>query len=363
MEQQNQNALAPKALILKFIEIKNNILKYWWVVALLVLVGGGIGFYIDSTLVKHDKYMASITFSVSGGSGQEMGGGFGSLLGMQMQSGGDGNLFAGENLFYMLKTRPVLERALLTPVDMGNGKQELFINYYIDSTFVKQDDWEPYDSPFLKIRIKPGTLPSKLTLVEQQMVDFIVYRVRRETEITVLNTKTSFIELRSKLEHELLSKAWLELLLETMQARYQETQTRKSYKMLRNMEKRADSLARMLNSSESQLARVTDLNEMVVDPTAKVQELRIGRKSSFISSLYLETQRSIENLRMTIIKETPLFTVIEPVHLPLEVSKFELQNMKFGIAIGLFLAIIIIILRQTYLDAMKELKPIITKKQ
>jgi hypothetical protein len=363
MEQQNQNVLSPKVVILKFIEIKNNVLKYWWVVLLMMAIGGGIGFYVDSTLTKRNKFLAKITFSVSGGGGGQDLGSLGGLLGMQQGGGGDANLFVGENLFHMIKTRPVLEKALFTPVELpyGNGKKELFINYYIDSTFVKKDEWEPYNYPFLNMRIKEGTQMGKITMIEQQMVDNIVGRLRRETEIGVLNTKTSFVELRCKLENEMLAKIWAELLLETMQEHYQDNQTRKSRLMYKTLEKRADSLARMLNSSENQLARVTDLNQMAVDPTAKVQETRIGRKSSFITSLYLETQRSMENLRMSIIKETPLFTVIEPVHLPLEWVLFTRENTKFGIAIGLFLSIIIIILRQTYLDAVREVKTAIKK--
>lgn len=357
-----QNSLAPKALILKLIEAKNNILKFWWIVLLFIVAGAAIGFYIDYTLTKRNKYMATIIFSVSGGA-QDPTGGLGSLLGMGGQGGGgDAGLFSGENLFYMVKTYPVIEQALLTPVELPNGKKELFINYYIDSSYVKPDEWESYDSPFLKLRMKEGAVPGKLPLLEQQMLDGIVGRIRQETDISILSTRTSFIELRCKLENEMLAKAWAELLLETVQERYQQNQTRKSRLMYRIMERRADSLARILNSSENQLARVTDLNTFAVDPTVKVQETRIGRKSNFISGLYMETQRTLENLRMSIIKETPLFTVVEPVHLPLGNVRFDRQNTKFGIAIGLFLAVIVIIFRQTYLDAVKELKSATNKK-
>jgi len=357
-----KNSLSPKSLILKLIEAKNSVLKFWWIVLLFMFVGAAIGFYIDYTLKKRDQYLATIIFSVSGGA-QDPTGGLGSLLGMSGGGqGGDASLFSGENLFYMVKTYPVLEQALLTPVELSNGKKELFINYYIDSSYVKPDEWEPYDLPFLKLRIKEGAVPGKLPLLEQQMLDGIVGRIRQETDISVLSTRTSFIELRCKLENEILAKTWAQLLLETVQERYQQNQTRKSRLMYRIMERRADSLARILNSSENQLARVTDLNTLAVDPTVKVQETRIGRKSNFISGLYMETQRTLENLRMSIIKDTPLFTIIEPVHLPLGNVKFDQQNTKFGIAIGLFLAVIVIIFRQTYLDAVQELKPAANKK-
>ena len=355
MEQpQNQTTLSPKYLILKAIEVKNDLLKYWWVVILMAIIGAGIGFYADSLENKRVTYGATITFSVSGSnSGQENN--FGSMFGLQTNN--DASLFSGENLFYMLKTRPVLESALLSNCTLSDGSEEVFINYYVDSSFVKEDQWEKMAPALLKVRMPKGVNPKKLTREQQQMLDAAANRIKNETKVVQPNIKTAFIELTGQLENEMLSKAWVEVLLATIQEKYQENQTRKSRQMLGIMQRRADSLAYVLNRNENRLAKTTDMNEFTVVPTAKVEENRLTRNSAFVGSLYLEAQRSLESLRMSIIKETPLFTVIEPVHLPLEPVLFHRTNTKFGIAIGIFLAILFIILRQTYTEALRDSKP------
>lgn len=113
MEQQDQVTLTPKLIFQKLIATKDLILKNWWIIILVTAIGTGIGFYVDAEKNKRVQYISKIVFSVSGaGASQDMGG-FGSLLGMGANQGGDAGLFRGENLFYIIKTKPVLERVLL----------------------------------------------------------------------------------------------------------------------------------------------------------------------------------------------------------------------------------------------------------
>jgi len=158
------------------------------------------------------------------------------------------------------------------------------------------------------------------------------------------------------MENEMVSKTFAELLLKTIERVYQENQTRKSREMLGIMERRVDSLARVLNRTESSLARTTVINTEAVAPTAKVEEGRLTRSTTFVSSIYLEASRSLENLRMSIVKEAPLFTIIEPPVLPLETKLFTRENTKFGAILGLIVAIIFVLAKQTYSEALRDMK-------
>lgn len=75
----------------------------------------------------------------------------------------------------------------------------------------------------------------------------------RDREITVgqPDLKTAFYDLTVLMENEMVSKTFAELLLKTIERVYQENQTRKSREMLGIMERRVDSLARVLNRTES----------------------------------------------------------------------------------------------------------------
>ncbi len=355
MEPQEQVTLTPKLIFQKLIQTKDLALKNWWLILAFIGIGMAVGYYVDSEKNKRVQYNSKIVFNVTGASaGQDLAG-FGSLLGMG-GGRGDAGLFTGENLFYVIKTRPVLERALLSYVPLGNGKKELFINYYLDSTFIRQDEWGDFLKDWTTVRIQHTKRDSMGTL-ERQVFDGVFNKVRdRELTIGQPSTKTAFYDLSVSMENEMVSKTFSELLLTTVERVYQETQTRKSREMLGIMKSRVDSLARVLNRTESRLAQTTVINSEAVAPTAKVEEGRLTRSTSFVTSLYLEASRSLENLQMSIVKESPLFTIIEPVTLPLQTKLFTRENTKFGGVIGLIIAIVFVLAKQTYSEALKDMK-------
>jgi hypothetical protein len=193
-----------------------------------------------------------------------------------------------------------------------------------------------------------------MNLAEIDCLGRVFLRIRDETNIQQDNKKLSYISLTGILENEQLAKVWVELLLETLEDFYQKNQTKKSREMMVILERRVDSLASVLNRTESKLARVTDVNIDAVVVQGRVDQTRLTRSSSFVSSLYLEASRNLENIKMSIIKESPLFTVVEPVYLPLDKRVFSIDNTIFGIVIGLFLSFIILIIRESYRAAMLE---------
>lgn len=192
---------------------------------------------------------------------------------------------------------------------------------------------------------------------ERQVFDGVMNKIKdRELNVIQPDLKTAFYELTVSMENEMVSKTFAELLLKTVERFYQETQTRKSVEMKAILKERVDSLARVLNRTENSLARTTVINTEAVAPTAKVAEGRLTRSSTFVSSLYLEASRSLENLQMSIIKESPLFTVIEPTTLPLDTKLFTRENTKFGAVLGLIVAIIFVLAKQTYTEALRDMK-------
>jgi hypothetical protein len=356
MEQQDQVTLTPKLIFQKLIATKNLLVKNWWIILLITAIGTGIGYYVDAEKNKRLQYLAKIIFSVSGVTTSQDMGGFGSLLGMNGAQAGDAGLFKGENLFYIIKTRPVLERALLTNVTLSNGKKEKFVNYYLDSTFLRQDEWESFLPEWVNVRITHNKRDS-MSKIERQVFDGVINKIRdREITIGQPDLKTAFYDFTVSMENEMVSKTFADLLLTTIERVYQETQTRKSREMLGIMQRRVDSLGRVLNRTESSLARTTVINTEAVAPTAKVEEGRLTRSTTFVSSLYLEASRSLENLRMSIVKEAPLFTIIEPPVLPLETKLFTRENTKFGAILGLIVAIIFVLAKQTYSEALRDMK-------
>jgi hypothetical protein len=351
--EQKEIKLTPSLIILKAVETKNLVLKNWKLVLVVTLICGGIGYWVDSQKKSRDLYVATTIFNMASG-GPDMGGlaGLG-MLGLGSQA--DAGMFTGENFFFLAKTRPIIERALSTQVTIGN-RTDYFINFYLDSTYIRQDDFEaPWEEHLRKAKFTKDNIDRKnMSDADLDCLGRVFLRIRDETDMRQEDKKLSYITLSAILENEQLSKVWTEVLLETLEGAYQKFQTKKSREMMVIMQRRVDSLGAVLNHTESKLARVTDVNIDAVVVQGRVDQTRLTRNSSFVTSLYLEASRSLESLKMSIIKESPLFTVVEPVYLPLDKRVFTIDNTIFGLIIGLFLSALILIVRETYRSALKE---------
>jgi hypothetical protein len=351
--EQKEIKLTPSLIILKAIEVKNLVVKNWKLVLIVTLICGAIGYWVDSKKKNRDVYVATTVFNMVSG-GPDMG----SLAGLGMLGLGgqaDAGMFSGENFFYLAKTRPIIERALSTPITIGK-RTDYFINFYLDSTYIRQDDFEaPWEEHLRKAKFTKDNIDRKnMSDADLDCLGRVFMRIRDETDMRQEDKKLSYITLSSILENEQLSKIWAELLLETLEDAYQKFQTKKSREMMRIMQRRVDSLSAVLNHTESKLARVTDVNIDAVVVQGRVDQTRLTRNSTFVTSLYLEASRNLENLKMSIIKESPLFTVVEPVYLPLDKRVFKIDNTIFGLIIGLFLSALILIVRETYKSALRE---------
>ncbi len=354
MEQQS-TVLTPKYIILKIVELKNALLKNW--LAFIIIVAGcaAIGFSADNKQKTRTRYVAEIVFSMEqSGSSPDLGG-LGSLLGMS-QGGGEASLFSGENFLYMTKTRSTIERALLTPVTL-NGKTDFFANFYIDSSFVKQDDWSA-DYQIEKWHKVRFTQPkrSQMTNIERLVLDHLYGRIQKEAIISRPDPRLSFLKIATTCENPTLSTLWAEHLLDVIEEIYGRSQNKKSHKMLAIMQRRLDSLGRAMGSADSRLARLTDINSEAVMIQGRIEQTKLSRNSGITSGLYMETSRNVENLKMSMIKEASLFTIVEPVHEPLEPIYFKYEYTKLGAFIGIFLSILFIIIRGVYRDALKDVK-------
>ena len=127
-----QDEISLKELILK--------IKYWyrflvtkWVVIVAVgIIGGAIG--LGYAFTQKTTYTASLSFIIEGDSqgGANSPGALGlvSSLGIDIGGSGAGSIFSGGNLIELMKSRNIIENALLNPITV-NGKAQSFAQYYI----------------------------------------------------------------------------------------------------------------------------------------------------------------------------------------------------------------------------------------
>lgn len=341
-----------KDVFVALIGAKDAIVKSWKQVLLITLLGLGIGWGLDIYLKKPPSYVAEVIFNLgtAGGSGG-MPAGLGNLFGMG--GAADANIFTGENFFIWVKSSPVFKRALLKTVTVNN-EEILLGNLYLDSSDIKQNRWKEAKH-FHDFRFTHAKADS-FNREEQVVLNELIEDVANATTIDELGKKSSFMELSVTTINENLSNLWANTLLETVDEFYAEIQTTKTRKTLNLLERRADSLGRVLSGSERRLAVVTDqsIYSVEVDKTARLSKL--ARDNEFVQRLYLEALAGAEQTRVSLVREAPLFTIIEPIKTPLDLTFDPGQRKKIGALMGLLIALIFVYFKSAYDDAVKEKK-------
>lgn len=346
-----EDELTPKDVIEKVLVVKTAMLRNWKMLLLLPIVGFGIGYAMDTYMKTPNKYEANVVFNLGGGSQAAGLGDVAGLLGLG--SAPDANIFTGENFFYFVKSRPVLERNLMKEVDV-HGKKMILANFYIDSSGIKTSDWEelPYRQNF---HFTTNDL-KKLDINSRVVLNEIVKKTAGATEIGSLDRKSSFIALSCTMENETLAGLWVTKLLETVEEMYTENQTQKTRKTLRLLQHRADSLAAVLGIAEHKLARQLDYSQQIMLPEAKVSASSMERKSSFLQQLYYEAMANAEKMRVSLVREAPLFTEIEGIKVPLDMKSEDKRRAKIGALAGLMVALIFTYFRTVFATVPKEAK-------
>ncbi len=347
--------ISPKSVVLRLFRLKNVIQRNWLLLLALVGTGAVIGFIYDQFNQKAPVYTATMTFNLGGGSSSSsFGGDLGALAGAFGigQGAPDANIFVGENFLVYAKSRPVIEKTLMKTVKI-DGKDTLLVNYYIRHSGIRDKEWEKSDTlrSFYFPRAKQ---PSEYTKLERIAMSQIYGRMKAEVGVVQPERKSSFMELRCGMEDEMLAASFIEHHLETIEEDYRSKQTKKTRERYDLLTARADSIARLMSGTENKLARYMDQNQQMVVAQGQMMQNKLTRNSTFLTTIYYQALQNAENMRLSLIREAPLFTIIEPVTLPLYREVITPVGMQIGIALGLILALIVIFLRETYRSIMQE---------
>jgi uncharacterized protein involved in exopolysaccharide biosynthesis len=347
--------ISPKAVVLRIMGIKSVFQRNWKLLLLLTAIGGVIGFIFDYTHKKQPIYSAFITFNLGGGSAS--GGNFGELGALAGAFGlspgaADANIFTGDNFIIYSMSRAVLEKTLMK-MDTINGKDTLLANYYIRHSGIRDKEWEESDT-LRAFAFTPGKLVKDFTKLEQQAMSDVCARIKTEMGVTQPERKSSFMELRCGMQDEKLAASLLTTHLETIEEDYKKKQTKKTREMYDLLNSRADSLLRILTGTENKLAQYADQNQQVVVAQGRLMETKLTRNSTFLTQLYYAALQQADNMRLSLIREAPLFNIIDPVAFPLYKEIKAPVGMRIGIALGLLLSVIVVFFRETYRSIMRE---------
>ena len=348
-QQIDNDEISLKELIQKIQEWIAYLKTQWKLIIGIAALGGIIGFVYAS--FQKPSYLATTTFVLEEDKG---GGGLGGAMGLASSfgfdlGGGGGGLFSSSNIIELMKSRLVVEKTLLNPVQVA-GKEISLVDYYAQINKLKEG-WAK--KPNLSNISFPINADRTKFSLEQ---DSILYAIssgltKNNLVIAQKDKKVSIISLTVKTESELFSKLFCEQLLKETSDFYIETKSKKSRLNVDILQHQADSIRAELNGAITGVAAASDnvynLNPAfnVKSAPSKKRQVDVQANTAILTQLVAQLELSKVSLR----KETPLVQLIDRPILPLEKDKVgRLKSLVLGGFLAGFLTVLYLVFGQLY---------------
>ena len=317
----------PKATFNIFALFKS-LLKVWWIFLIIGVVGGLLGIWYASTAKA--KYKSHLTFALDDGGGGSMGSlmNLASQFGLNIGSGGK-DIFAGDNILEIMKSRRMVERVLLS-VDSFENKPYTILEYLLESNKAYEGN-----SKIKDIHYPVGQLKSTFTYRQDSLLYAVYLKFRDEYIIAQRpDRKLSLYEVNVITTNEKLTKDFTDRIVSETNKYYIEIRTKKGKETLDILEARVAAMKGNLNSSITERATVQDVNINPAFAEAQVPVMKQQANIQTYGAAYGELFKNLELARFQYLNEIPLMQIIDKADYPME-------KIKLGRLIGALLFAII----------------------
>ena len=203
-------------------------------------------------------------------------------------------------------------------------------------------------SPLQSVADDGTAKPIKLTKDEEKMLP----KVGQAVSLTV-DKKEGLIML-SATGTEPLQTAELALKAqELLQEEVTKFRTQKAQEQLDYVQARYDEIKAETESYQSALATIKDRSQEMLTTKSRIEMERIQTKYNIASAIYQEMAKQLEQSKMQVKKDTPMFTIIQPVTVPTKPANSRMKSLFgwvfFGLVVGCG-----IVLAKDYIPKLKE---------
>jgi uncharacterized protein involved in exopolysaccharide biosynthesis len=324
-------------------EWKSYILSKALIIVAIAVVAAILG--ITYAWLQKAKYTAEITFAPENDKGSAgVYAGLAAQFGLDI-GGGSGGVFEGESMIEFLKSKMLIEKALFNDVQ-PNGKNQLLINYYVESHYADKNgrvDRAKFpaftDGQMAPLRTRDSILNKIIDDLGKQLV------------IEKVSKTANIVSVRLTDKDELFAKLFVEALVATGIEYYKAYRSKKNRENVSILQRQTDSVRGLLTHNIVAVAQSTDLN---VNPARQVVRTSSQRSQVDVQvngQVYGELLKQLELSRITLRKETPFVQVLDTPRLPLEKKKMGrlMAGILFGF-LGGFFALCFFIIKKVMLS-------------
>jgi hypothetical protein len=321
--------------------------------------------------LEYDATSVMISDQVASSAGNSSLSNLANLAGVQMPvASSDGSL--GADIYpILLSNKPFLLEFSQTPIYFEEINDSITLQFFFEknqedgffsrmSSLIKGEE-RSYDDlkNFLKENKLPEPMVSKsdsvvkkntdlflsnrtyisgLTSIDKNIISIIESRIKFEQ-----NGK--FITTSVKMPNAKLSAEATKALISLMIKYITNFKLSKQLEDFNFLEERTKEAEERYKRSQVELANFKDNNYNVVFESYKIRGMQLENEFTLTFGLYNQLVNQLEQAKIQLKKETPLFIMVEPVYVPDAVSsdpsKSIISFVSFGLILGIFLNIIL----------------------
>lgn len=347
-----EDEISLKELILKIKDWYRFLISKWVVLVAAGIIGGAIG--VGYAFTQKPTYTASLSFALE--DEKQGGGGLSGALGLASSLGIDlgtsaGGAFSGANLIELMKSRKIVEKALLNPITI-NGKSQSLAQYFINFNELNKN-WS--EKPVLKnIVFEVDADRSKYTLQQDSILGKLYESIAGANgllSVAQKDKKISIISIEVKSVNELFSKAFTESIAQEVSSYYIEIKSKKARQNMEILQHQTDSIRAELNGAITGVAAAAD-NTFGLNPAMMVRKTPGTRRQVDVqanTAILTQLVTNLEMAKVSLRKETPLIQVIDKPILPLKKEGVgKLKSLILGGFLAGFLTALVLIFKKLF---------------
>jgi hypothetical protein len=305
------------------------------------LLGGGIGLlYAYFTPIK---YTSKLTFVVE--EGKSGGGGLASLagqFGFDLGGAGGGGVFSGDNILLFFKSEGLCRETLITMYD--SSQNVMLVDRYAEVTKMKKRWLKKKEIGAINFsKYSNGKFPRLEDSLMQEIVKDIL---KADFSVSKPDKKASFIEVKSMMEDEMLSKFFSERLVKIATQRYVDSKIKTKAMNVNMLQRKADSLAAVLNNKTYSAAAS---QQSLIDANPALRSVPIAaeittRDKTMAATIFGEVIKNLEISKTMLNQETPVIQMVDQSTLPLFKERVgKLKSLVLGGVLAGFLTVLFLI--------------------
>lgn len=341
MEFSGSKELSLKEILENLSEFVKYVICKWKIILSVSLAGALIGILISIYIPP--KYNAEVTFAIDD---VQSPGGLASYAGLASSFGfnigkNDQGVFSSENIPFLIKSRFIITKTLMSSVEFKGNKITL-ADYYIKLYHLFKSNGGLHDVDLGKKCLFPASSSEKFTRFQDSMIQVICNRiVNSNLVVKSINDNNTLFSVSCNSIDPNFSLFFSRSIVSNVSKFYVQTKTNKIKNSISVLQTKLDSLQNLYSNELVSSARIQDMNLSAVKAILEVPKIKKQTIAQIIGAQIAEVSNNLELEKLQLLEQTPFIQIIDEPILPLSSNHF---GIILSSLIGFFLMILISIL-------------------